>query len=324
MPQVKKSASASKVYSIAPRPGVTKPPAKDAPPFLRLFETFGIEFGKVNGSGEAVAEACPWCGNDRFHLQVATGLYHCKHCEEGRGNVTQFLTWYHGRCLEATTPEHFGRLGQQRGGIAPQTLRRHELAYDAAGRCWLVPFKSSQGSVVNLQLYYPGRGKPDKVNLPGLPTCLYGFHELAAAPKDRLVFLCEGPFDAVAADYAAASNHRGRYVFVATPGAFFKTEWVEHFRGYKVRALCDNDEAGRRQGERVQKVLGESGVAAELLVLRWPDGTPDGYDVNDFRAGQPQGRPRELRAGPLLPGRPQTDAGLGARLGAGVRPAGGH
>src|SRR5262249_37432610 len=72
-----------------------------------------------------------------------------------------------------------------------------------------------------------------------------------------------------------------KYVIVATPGAF-KEEWADHFKGRKVRALYDNDEGGRRHTACVQKLLGESGVAAELLVLKWPDGTPDGYDVNDY------------------------------------------
>jgi hypothetical protein len=38
----------------------------------------------------------------------------------------------------------------------------------------------------------------------------------------------------------------------------------------------------------VRKLLGESGEAAELLVLKWPAKTPDGYDVNDWVRDHPQ------------------------------------
>src|SRR5579885_1337899 len=274
MPQSLNGVSMPKTNYTRPKPRGAMPPA--TPNFAKVFETFGVEFRVNASSAEAVADECPWCHRDRFYLNVTTGQYHCKHCQQ-KGNVTTYLTWLHGEALAATTPANYAALGRARGGVAPQTLRRHELAYD--GRRWLVPFKSSEGGVVNLQLYEPGRPKPNKFNLPGLPTCLYGFDKLTAAAGDRTVFLCEGPWDAIALDYAVGPKHRDRYVFVAAPGAFKET-WVEHFRGHKVRALYDNDEAGRRQSERTQKLLG--GVADELLVLKWPDGTLDGYDVNDF------------------------------------------
>jgi hypothetical protein len=246
--------------------------------YARIFEQFGVSFGPVNGC-EAVADACPWCGKDRFYLNVSTGQYDCKKCG-AKGNVTTYLTWLHRSFFETTTSEHYSQLRAKRG-IAPQTLRLHELAYDARCDRWLIPFKSSEGNVVNLQLYYPNRLKPNKLNLPELPAAIYGFHKLASAGTDRLVLLCEGPFDAIALDYSIGAKHRERYVIVATPGAF-KAEWAERFRDRKVRAFYDNDEGGRQHREKVQKLLGDSGVAAELKCLQWPEGTPDGYDLNDL------------------------------------------
>ncbi len=252
-----------------------------------VFETFGVAFASVSGE-EALAEECPFCGKDRFYLNVETGQYHCKKCP-AKGNITTYLTWQHQRCLEQTTTDHYLALKAKRG-IASQTLKLHGLAYDAAGRRWLVPFKNGQGNVVNLQLYYPDRAKggplPNKVNLPGLPTALYGFDKLATADKAKPVLICEGPFDAIALDYSIGSANRPKYVIVATPGAF-KEVWAEEFRGRKVRCFYDNDEGGRGHTERVQKLLGESGVAAELRALKWPEGTPDGYDLNDLVRERP-------------------------------------
>jgi hypothetical protein len=244
--------------------------------YARIFEQFGVGFGAVSNSGEAVAEECPFCGRDKFHLNIRSGLYHCKHCNE-KGNVTTFLTWLHKELLDATTEEHYAALKEKRG-IAIQSLRHFELAYDRSEGRWLIPFKNAQGSVVNIQFYYPGRGKLNKINLPGLPLCIFGFEKLT--DRKKRVLLCEGPFDAIALHYNLGHN-RDRYIIVATPGGF-KKEWAPLFKGFRVQALYDNDDAGSQHRESVRILLGESGIAAELTLLKWPEPFPDGYDINDL------------------------------------------
>lgn len=248
--------------------------------YSKVFAQFGVTFGQPTGSGEVCAEECPFCGKDKFHVNVGTGKYHCKHCQEG-GNVTTFLTWQHGRLLEATTKDHYLTLKAKRG-IASQTLRSHELAYDEAEDRWLIPFKSSKDSVVNIQLYYPNKPKPNKYNLPELPTALYGFHTLTG-DKDKTVYLCEGPFDAIALDYNIGHKNRHKYIILATPGSF-KEEWAPHFAGLRVKVCHDNDKGGREQSAREQKLL--SPVAHSLTVLKWPEGL-DGYDLNDLVKNRP-------------------------------------
>src|SRR5262249_52781936 len=136
---------------------------------------------------------------------------------------------------------------------------------------------------INFQRYLWDKEKPNKLNLPELPAAIYGFHKLTddrrRRDRERPVFLCEGPFDAIALDYSIGSENRAKYVILALPGCF-KEEWAEHFRGLKVRALFDNDDGGRQQADRVEKLL--RGVTSELRLLRWPKGLPDGYDVNDL------------------------------------------
>jgi hypothetical protein len=237
-----------------------------------------VSFRQVSASGQALAEECPFCGRDRFYLSVATGQYQCKKCD-AKGNVTTFLTWFHKQRLAATTDDDYRRLKDKRG-LPLQVLKRHEIALDAGLGCWMVAFKNENGNVVNIQRYYPDKGKPNKYMLPELPLALYGFEKLVA-DKDKPVNVCEGPWDAMALDYSIGAQNRDKSVTVATPGTFAE-RWVEHFRGRRVRAFYDNDKGGQQHRERVRKLLGESGVAAELQLLTWPEGYPDGCDLNDL------------------------------------------
>jgi hypothetical protein len=265
--------------------GAGKPNAKEKDhDYSRVFAAFGVMFGNRTGS-EAWAEECPFCGRDRFSVNVLNGQYECKKCQ-AKGNAVTYLTWVHRQYLDATTNEHYLALKVRRG-IAWQTLKLHQLAFDAENDRWLIPFKNPQGNVCNVQFYYPDRTRDNKRNLPELPTAIYGFDRLAKASNDLPVLVCEGPFDAMAADYSIGAANRPKYVIVATPGTF-KEEWAIHFKGRKVRLLYDNDKGGRQHSERAQKFLGESGIASEVLVLRWPEGTPDGYDVNDFVRDNPK------------------------------------
>ena len=140
--------------------------------------------------------------------------------------------------------------------------------------------QNPKGDVVNIQTYSLTDGR--KFNLPGLATSIYGLERLSS-DKKRILFICEGPFDAIALDYHLGIK-RGKYDILATPGTF-QEKWAEHFAGRKVRALYDNDKGGDAHRERVRKLLGESRVAAELRLLKWPEGFPEGCDINDLVKG---------------------------------------
>src|SRR5262249_37417603 len=155
----------------------------------------------------------------------------------------------HKQYLDQTTPADYNRLKAKRG-IANQTLRLHELAWARDLRCWVIPFKNAKGHIFNLMRYFPDRPKPNKFMLPGLPTALYGFDKLVAADKNKIVFLCEGPFDAIALDYNISALKRAKYVIVGIPGTF-KKEWAQYFKHRKVRALFDNDDGGEAHRQRV-------------------------------------------------------------------------
>ena len=241
---------------------------------VRVFAKFGCDFS-ISG-GEATAEICPFCGGSKFSIKVDTGQYGCFNCRAG-GNLITYLTWVHKQALAETAPALYLELKAKRG-ISSQMLRKHELAYHQGLGCWLLPFKNREGNVVNLQLYYPNKNKPNKFNLPGLPMSLYGLDRLS--DEDKITYLCEGLFDAIALEYQISDKHRSKYDIVATPGAF-QERWAPLFKGRKVIALYDNDAAGQSHREGVRKFLGESRIAKSLKLLHWPPGY-EGYDINDL------------------------------------------
>jgi hypothetical protein len=245
-----------------------------------IYKALGVEFRSDHNSAHEVrARECPFCGKDKFYVNIRTGQYDCKsgECLQS-GNHYTFLNWQHAQLLEMTTAEDYLALKAKRG-IASQTLKVHGLAFDQRYDRWQIPFRNAKGNIVTLQFYYPNRAKPNKMNLVGLSKALYGFEKLMDdTSKSKHVLVCEGVFDAIAIDYNIGSN-RQKYVVVASPGVDFKAEWAEHFKGRKVRLLFDNDEAGRNGSEKVGKLL--SNAASEVKVLKWPSDASD-KDVNEL------------------------------------------
>lgn len=219
--------------------------ARKARDYTKLYRHFGVTLSPNGSPTEAVAEECPWCFKDRCYFNVTTGLYHCKHCES-KGNHVTFLTAYHQRFLAETTNDHYRELKEKRG-IAIQTLKRYQLAFREGDQTWLIPFKSKTGNVVNIQTYSPRTGK--KYNPPELPLSLFNLDRLSG-DATRIVYLCEGPFDAIALDYSLKEK-RTKYDIIATPGPF-KECWTDHFKGRKVRAVRQRCRRRKPPGARAE------------------------------------------------------------------------
>jgi hypothetical protein len=254
------------------------PPYTDKP-FLKLFEGFGCSF---TGTGkEAKADECPFCGGTKFSLNTETGQYQCLSANKcgAKGNAYKFINWIHKTALEATTDADWQRLKAVRG-LPLQTLKRHELAWYAAGRYWLIPFKSQSGDVQNLTRYWPETG--NKWALPGLPLRLYGLDQLRP-DANRTLFVCEGPWDAISLDHHLREKKtRDRYDILAVPSAtVFKPDWLAYLKGRAIRLVFDNDKAGRDGQERINRLCREQKFNCKLSILKWPEGLPEGYDIRD-------------------------------------------
>jgi hypothetical protein len=254
----------------------------DGKRYLALYEWFGVVFSS-DGSGDAHAEECPFCERDRFYVNPATGTYKCHSgsCDE-QGNAYTFIQWVHRSRLEDTSDDHY-RLLKDKRGLPLQTLKRHELAWDEASECWLIPFKSVEGKVQNLCRYFMEDGR--KLSLPALPVRLYGLDTLKQQVNPgRVLFLCEGPFDAIALDHHLVSNKtRDRYDILAVPSAnVFKPEWLRYLEGRTVRLCFDNDKAGRGGQDRIVRLVRNEKLDCKLLALSWPPEFPEKYDVSNL------------------------------------------
>jgi len=252
----------------------------ERPGFLRLFESLGVAFC-WDGSKEARAEECPFCDGEKFSLNVETGQYCCHSANKcgQTGNAYTFVNHYYEKLLAMTSDADYQRLRDKRG-LPLQTLKRHGLAWDAAHGCWLIPYKSKNGTVQNLTRYYPTDGR--KLSLSGLPAQPYCIDQLSDDTHRRLLIV-EGPWDCIAADqHFRSMKTRTRYDLLAVPSAtIFKPEWSQHLSGRDVRICLDNDKAGRDGAKRIVSIVQQQKVPCGLRVLEWPPETPEKYDISD-------------------------------------------
>jgi hypothetical protein len=252
--------------------------------YVKLYEAFGCEF-TITGK-QARAEACPFCGKSKFGVNTETGQFKCLSANTCgvSGNAYDFIRLIHRQCLEATTDEHYHRLKDRRG-LPLQTLKRHDIAWDSESGCWLIPFKSESGDVLNLVRYWTESG--DKRTLPGLPLRLYGLDQLQQDGK-RTLMVCEGPLDAIALDqHFREKKTRDRYDILAVPSAtVFKPDWLRYLKGRTVRLCLDNDKAGQDGQQRIVKLARQEKVDCNLHTLNWPADFAEKYDLGDLiRAG---------------------------------------
>jgi hypothetical protein len=259
--------------------------------YARLFEAFGVSFISNGDPINLHAEACPFCGGEKFAVNVSEGTYQCMNANRcgAKGNAYTFIRWVHETALEKTTDKDYRRL-KDTLGLPLQTLKLHQLAWYEDH--WLIPYKSVKGKIVNLFHYYT-EDKSKRRSLPCLKLCLYGVDQLPpeAERGERTLFVCEGVPDLMALDYHLRSKikTRTRYDLIAVPSAnVFRPAWLAHLKGYKAVRLClDNDKAGRDGQERITKMVRESKEPIKLFALRWPD-DPDNYpekcDLRDLVA----------------------------------------
>lgn len=289
----------------------------EVPDNLKPFAFHSVDLSWAKGAKEATG-ACPWCGNDRFSVEVATGKWRCFWCakgtEKGGGNVKTFIRMLHEQGYEHTSS--YEALARDRKLLDPETLRRWGLAKSTITGEWLVPGYGPDGRLHQLYVY---RKHKDRMVLLATPTLQ---HQLIGLPlydkAKNTTYICEGPWDAMAlwetlgmAKYtesggmqvtASAGNSMLAAInVVAVPGCLvFREEWADLFPGHTVLVAFDNDhprthprtqekvEPGALHGQR--RLIGMLSAAnhppEEIYHLRWGElgynlDLPYGYDVRD-------------------------------------------
>ncbi|MCY2928589.1 MAG: phage/plasmid primase, P4 family [Planctomycetota bacterium] len=277
----------------------------DVPDKLAPLECHGVDFTKT--SGDERIGTCPFCDKAaHFYANKATGLWHCKTCDES-GNVQTFLTKWAEEVHKDTAPANWRKLAALRG-LPAKAWSRWGVGFD--GEFWLIPSRGSTGRVLDIRRWHPKQKKLYATT--GCKVNLFGLDMLAKAPADAVVDLCEGEWDAMAMAWVLDEAGQKNHVVVGVPGAgTFKKEWVPFFRGRDVRIWYDNDDAGQKGSLKVGGSL--QGVAKAVKYVRWPDDKPDGYDVRDavvegVRAKQPATETAKALTALLVDRHPQAGA----------------
>jgi hypothetical protein len=192
--------------------------ADNIPQSVRPYLALG--FQKKASSGREWRGICPFCGRDKFYVNVENGLWSCKAGACAReGNLTGYMKAYWQMLREDVSgsgPDGTGgrvqpwkSLSQDRG-IPSEWLQTQELCWDGAK--WLSPVRNATGGIISFRTWT--RGQKERA-LPGVPVGLWGLSEggLAALGRagermsrngvgnSRRLWLCEGMWDAIALRY---------------------------------------------------------------------------------------------------------------------------
>jgi len=269
----------------------------------------------LRAAGKNYLADCPMCDHEgKFSVEVSTSRYRCFACG-AKGNALEFLRWLW-QVSDASTAG-YGVLASDRGLLYPDTPMHWGAARSVLTGDWLMPGHDPEGRI--RQLYRYARVKERMVLLatPGFGHQLFGIP--LYDPHCQVVYLCEGPWDAMALWEAlgharegeegleGTADPRGNLLanesVLAVPGcSTFFPRWSKLFSGKTVNLMYDNDHprrhpktgqqiapAGLEGMKRVAGILrGASRPPAQINYLAWSetDGydttLPSGYDVRDY------------------------------------------
>ena len=250
-----------------------RPKLSDQPETLRPFLFHGIDLNWGDKDEEAVG-TCPWCGRDKFSVQIATGMWRCFVCNEGQendkavkgGNALVFIRMLWERGFANTPTLDYRTLSMDRKLLYPETLVEWQLAKSPTTGSWLLPGYNSDGKMMGLYQYV-FNGK----RWFWLPTPTMGHHLLGMNLLNRdhgLIYLCEGVWDGAALwetlsktkVVQSESNGHAKYAQTASRASSllaeesvlaiagcqaFNEQWISLFRDKVVCLMCQNDHEKR-------------------------------------------------------------------------------
>lgn len=290
---------------------------EETPKNLRPYLFWGCDLDWADG--ENAKGECPFCGKPKFSVEVATGKYRCWVCgtgnDKGGGNAITFLRKiYEGLDAGegALTP-----FAEDRQLLSWRTLAAWGCVVDRAGRL-CVPAFATDGRLTNLYRWEHGPNgkmllKSTRSDESWVKAGLFGVPLFDK--RSRRVFVCEGPWDAMALWEALRTTRivDGRASLtssveasvgaacsvVGVPGAgAFQERWADLLDGRDVALMFDSDPprtvngramdgAGFAGTKRTAAMLARTeGRPSSLAWLAWGDGGHDpdlapGYDVRD-------------------------------------------
>ena len=243
-------------------PLVSKKDSQDVHPTVRRWRSLGVLLDPQPGTSHAYAD-CPFCQREgKLSVDLEAGLWRCLVCatgtEKGGGNVYTFMRMLWGESSKRTNGES-NVLAADRRLLFPETLTYWGAAVSILTGEWLLPGYSVDKKLS--QLYRYGKnfttGKRLLYATADLPVQMYGMHLFD--PSRQEVFVCEGPWDAMALWELLRITKRatgGGFVqtasessslladanVVAIPGCqSFQPGWAKPFAGKTVYLMSQSD-----------------------------------------------------------------------------------
>lgn len=243
-------------------------------------ETFlaflGVPYRIVSQETE-ICTTCPACGKaDHLYIQRQMQVFFCQRCGE-TGTFQQFLMLYVEQwAKQAEALEYFS----QERGLPAEVVEGLQLGYCPILDRYTIPYWASatyDGEIrvsTILNVAFRARREdqdPKYLRLPGVRVA--GFVLDHGRPTKTLIV--EGEIDAISVFAALPQVPQGLRIIGTSAGTLTK-DIKENVVG-PVRAIYDNDTAGRAGARKARKVLG-----AEVLAL------PENYkDINEMYVHDP-------------------------------------
>ena len=260
------------------------------PEKLRPYLFHGIDLTWKDGDKEAVGE-CPFCGReDKFSVDIETGKWQCFKCTEA-GNIYVFLQKLWVESDKAMTDYSSLVLLDNRGLEHPDTLTAWQVVRSITTGDWLVPGYGATGKLSQLYRYVTSEKRSLLMLTPTLGHRLHGVNLYDKSKS--VVFLCEGPWDAMVLwemlsctketddGLRATANRKHSFLadvnVLATPTCtVFEKSWLPLFSGKKVYLMFDNDHPRKHpKTGKLVKPGGWSGMERVTGMLSSAEKPPD-------------------------------------------------
>lgn len=297
------------------------------PDSLACYSFYGLNINHREHERDHVTE-CPFCGRDKFSISLKTAQWRCLVCNEGGtngksykgGNPITFVRKLYDLSNRDLPLEDYSALSSQRK-IQSRTFKAWGVVKSVITGQWLVPGFNIEGKLCQLYRYVNIKGKDGnyKPRLIAAPKPHFNqqiFGMNLWDDKKPFVYICEGPWDAMALwevlsclratedGFSLTKPHGNRCLLkkvnvIAVPGCnVFPEAWKPLVKGKAVTLLFDNDHAKKHPKtgdmippaafEGVKRIAGLiAGTAKSVSYLRWGDegfdpDLPSGTDVRDL------------------------------------------
>lgn len=253
-----------------------KLPSKDkTPDNLGPYLFHGVDLTWRDGDKNAVGD-CPFCGKEgKFGVEIETSKYQCwGGCT---GNAQSFVRnlWE----LFDTGTKDYNPLAVNRKLLYPETLLHWQVVFSHLVNEWLVPGYGLEGKMDQLYRYTTlAKGK----RLLPTPTLGHKMFGVNLYDKDKpKVYLCEGPWDAMAlweilknakqtteglqqtASYEMSLLAESSVLAVPGCNVFFES-WSQWFAGKDVFICFDNDHP--KKHPKTEKIIEPVGLCGTKRV----------------------------------------------------------